>query len=151
MSRPHVNDLEKDYLNHCLEEKMFSRFVGSPTNGFREHLSLPSSEVKELKEFWSVLGGPYVRKFEAEFAQKHNVQFAISSNSATSSLISACIACGLGPDDEVITTPMSFTATSTAIRIAGQKLFLLMLKKILIVYQSKVFKKESHPKPKQSL
>ena len=97
MSRPHVNDLEKDYLNHCLEEKMFSRFVGSPTNGFREHLSLPSSEVKELEEeFWSVLGGPYVRKFEAEFAQKHNVQFAISSNSATSSLISACIALWIG-------------------------------------------------------
>ena len=27
----------------------------------------------------------------------------------------------MGPDDEVITTPMSFTATSTAIRIAGPK------------------------------
>ena len=121
MSRPHINALERNYVNKCLDEKMFSRFVGSPTSNFRELLALPSSKVEELEEFWSVLGGPFVRKFEAEFARKHNVDFAISSNSATSSLISACIACGLSAEDEVITSPMSFTATSTAIRIAGPK------------------------------
>ena len=74
-----------------------------------------------LKDFWSVLGGPYVRNFEAEFAKIHQSNFAISANSATSSIISAMIACGIKEGDEVITTPMSFTATATAIKLGGGK------------------------------
>lgn len=122
MSRPHIDEKEKEYLEHCLEEKMFSRFIGSPVGDFRKYLSMTSEEASKLEDFWSVLGGVYTRKFEAEFAKKHNVKYAVSSNSATSSIISALIACNIKEGDEVITSPFSFTATSTAIKIAKGKL-----------------------------
>jgi perosamine synthetase len=122
MSRPHIDDKEREYLNDCLDKKMFSRFIGSPVENFREYLSMSSDEAANLEDFWSVLGGPYTRKFEAEFARKHGVRYAVSTNSATSSLISAALACGIKAGDEVITTAFSFTASSTAFRIAGAKL-----------------------------
>jgi len=121
MSRPHIDDKEKEYLNDCLENKMFSRFIGSPVGDFRKYLSMTSEEAEKLNDFWSVLGGPYTRNFEAEFAKKHDVKYAVSSNSATSSIISALIASNIKDGDEVITSSFSFTATATAIKIAGAK------------------------------
>ena len=56
-----------------------------------------------------------VRKFEADFARKFKVPYAITVNSATSGLSSALGAAGLGPGDEVITTCMSFNATALSI------------------------------------
>lgn len=119
MSRPHIDKKERGYIDDCLENKIFSRFIGSPVGNYRELLSLTSEKAANVEDFWSVLGGVYTRKFEAEFARKHEVKYAISSNSATSSIISALIACNIKARDEVITSPFSFTATSTAIKIAG--------------------------------
>lgn len=120
-SRPHVDENERNYINQCLDGLLFSRFIGSPVKGFRQHLALTSAAAFELKDFWSVLGGPFVRKFEALFAAAHEVKYAVCSNSATSSITSAMIAVGVKPGDEVITTPFSFTATATAIRLAGAR------------------------------
>jgi dTDP-4-amino-4,6-dideoxygalactose transaminase len=121
LSRPMIDEAEKLAIMDCLDNKMFSRYVGSPVGNFRQYLKMKSSEAKVLNDFWSLLGGPYVRKFEAEFADLHRADFAISSNSATSSIISAMIACGIKDGDEVITTPFSFTATATAIKLGGGK------------------------------
>ncbi|MBI3542146.1 MAG: aminotransferase class V-fold PLP-dependent enzyme, partial [Deltaproteobacteria bacterium] len=122
-SRPHVDENERKYWAHCLEEGLFSRFVGSPVKDYREQLAMTSEEaLTKIEAFWSVLGGPYVRKFEAEFARKHGVKYAVASNSATSSITSAAIAAGIKPGDEVISSPFSFTATATALRIAGARL-----------------------------
>jgi perosamine synthetase len=121
-SRPHIDGKEREYVQRCLDEKLFSRFIGSPVANFREQLALTSAEAGARTDFWSVIGGPFVRNFEAEFARRHAVKFAVSSNSATSSITSAMIAAGIKPGDEVITTPFSFTATAAAQRIAGAKL-----------------------------
>lgn len=118
-SRPHIDDLEHGYLNDCLNRKLFSRFVGSPVGDFRRYLAMPSAEAGHLEDFWSVLGGPYVRAFEQLFAERHGATFAVSMNSCTACLTAAMHALGLGPGDEVITTPFSFTATATGLHAAG--------------------------------
>ena len=120
-SQPHIGETEKKYVTECLNEKMFSRFIGSPVPGYREQLALNSREAANSQDFWSVLGGKYVRLFEAEFAKKHDVNYAISMNSATSCLTAALIACGIQPGDEVVTTALSFTATATSISLMGGK------------------------------
>jgi perosamine synthetase len=59
-------------------------------------------------------GGAEVRAFEAEWCERFNVANAVSLNSATSALIAAMGAIGIGPGDEVITSPYTMTATAVA-------------------------------------
>src|SRR3989344_3530039 len=64
-------------------------------------------------------GGPFVRTFEKEFEQRFKIKYAISFNSATTALQAALDACGIVPGDEVITTPISMSATSMSILLNG--------------------------------
>lgn len=59
-------------------------------------------------------GGPEVRAFEAAWCKRFGVAHAVSVNSATSALIAAMGAIGIGPGDEVITSPYTMTATAVA-------------------------------------
>lgn len=59
-------------------------------------------------------GGPEVQAFESEWRKRFGVDHAISLNSATSALIAAMGAIGIGPGDEVITSPYTMTATAVA-------------------------------------
>jgi len=61
------------------------------------------------------LGGEKIREFEKNFAQYHGIKYAISVNNATAGLHAALAAAGIGPGDEVIVTPHSFTSTATSI------------------------------------
>lgn len=63
--------------------------------------------------------GPEVAAFEQEFAAFSNASFGVGMNSGTSALHLALLAAGIGPGDEVITTPYTFVATVAAIRYAG--------------------------------
>ena len=119
MSRPHVDDNERAALLDCLEQGSFSRFVGSPMGDYRRYLAMSSAEAAELEDFWSVLGGHYVRRFEKEFAALHEARFAVCMNSATSAITAGLLALGVGPGDEVVTTPYSFTASATGIHLSG--------------------------------
>jgi dTDP-4-amino-4,6-dideoxygalactose transaminase len=65
--------------------------------------------------------GPEVLAFESEFSKRHNVEYAVAVNSGTSALHLALMAVGVGPGDEVITTPMTFIATSAAIAYTGAR------------------------------
>jgi perosamine synthetase len=57
-------------------------------------------------------GGQEVRRFEAAWSERFGVSHAVSVNSATSALIAAMGAIGIGPGDEVITSPYTMTATA---------------------------------------
>jgi len=65
--------------------------------------------------------GPNVSQFEKESAQYLGVKHAISCNSGTDALHLALRACGIGENDEVITTAFSFAATVEAICYVGAK------------------------------
>lgn len=75
--------------------------------------------VNSLRSGW-LTTGPKTKQFEADFAAfiGDGVE-AIAVNSATSGLHLALEAIGVGPEDEVITTPYTFTATAEVIRYLG--------------------------------
>lgn len=65
--------------------------------------------------------GPEVEAFEEEFARCCGARHAVGVNSGASALFVALTACGIGPGDEVITTPFTFVATVAAIRWTGAR------------------------------
>jgi dTDP-4-amino-4,6-dideoxygalactose transaminase len=65
--------------------------------------------------------GPEVTKFERDFAAYVGTAHSIGFNSGTSALHVAALLLGLGPGDEVITTPFTFVATSWALAYVGAK------------------------------
>lgn len=84
----------------------------------REQFHAVLDRVIDSSEY--VLGST-VNEFEAQFAEYCGAKYAIATNSGTSALHLALEACGIGPGDEVITTPMTFIATSAAISYLNAK------------------------------
>jgi dTDP-4-amino-4,6-dideoxygalactose transaminase len=74
--------------------------------------------IKVLESGQYVLGEE-VAQFEREFADYCDARHGIAVNSGTSALHLALLAGGIGPGDEVITTPFTFVATVSAICSAG--------------------------------
>lgn len=63
--------------------------------------------------------GPNVGEFETELAAKVGTAHAISCANGTDALMLVLRALGIGPGDEVITTPYTFYATSEVISMVG--------------------------------
>lgn len=76
------------------------------------------SEV--LKSNWLTIG-PEVDRFESAIAQKSGTNFAIAVSSGTAALHCAYKALDIKPGDEVITTPLTFVATSAMANMFGAK------------------------------
>lgn len=66
--------------------------------------------------------GDEVTSFEKEFASYCEARYCIALNSGTSALHLALLAAGVGPGDEVVTTPNTFIATAEAIAYTGAKI-----------------------------
>jgi len=65
--------------------------------------------------------GPQVAAFESEFASYCGDEHGVGVNSGTSALHLALLAAGVGPGDEVVTSPFTFVATVAAILYAGAR------------------------------
>ncbi|MEO8430194.1 MAG: aminotransferase class I/II-fold pyridoxal phosphate-dependent enzyme [Acidobacteriota bacterium] len=74
--------------------------------------------VDTLRSGW-ITTGPKVERFTNEFAQYVGGRFAVPVSSATAGLHVALLALGVGPGDEVITTPLTFVATLNTIVHCG--------------------------------
>jgi dTDP-4-amino-4,6-dideoxygalactose transaminase len=79
--------------------------------------SIPTIEEEEIREVvdslqsgW-ITTGPKVKRFEDDFKSYVGAPYAVPLSSATAGLELALMAMGIGPGDEVITTPMTFAAT----------------------------------------
>jgi dTDP-4-amino-4,6-dideoxygalactose transaminase len=73
-----------------------------------------------LSEAQFVLG-PAVENFEKHFAEYLGVKHCVGLNNGTSALHMALLACDVGPEAEVITTPATWISTSWAISYIGAK------------------------------
>ena len=65
--------------------------------------------------------GEWVARFEQRFADYLGARNCVAVTSCTGALHLSLLALGIGPGDEVITTPMTFIATATAIMEAGAR------------------------------
>ena len=91
------------------------------------HLSRPDITDREIEAVCAVLRspdlslGPKLGQFEQVFAEYIGTKLAVAVNSGTSGLFLCLLALGIGPGDEVITTPFTFVASATSIMMAGAK------------------------------
>jgi dTDP-4-amino-4,6-dideoxygalactose transaminase len=84
----------------------------------RAELLAAFNEVIDTSAF---AGGPFVAKFEGEFAAFCRTEHAIGLGNGTDALWLSLLALGVGPGDEVITVPSTFLATAEAITYTGAK------------------------------
>ena len=75
--------------------------------------------MDEVLDATAFINGPAVRAFEASAAQYLGVKHAVGLNSGTDALVIGLRALGIGPGDEVITSPFSFFATAESISTVG--------------------------------
>ena len=89
------------------------------------HFHRPSIGEEEINEVVETLRsgwlttGPRAARFESDFREYTGAPHAVAVNSATAGLHLALAGLGIGPGDEVITTPMTFCATVQAILHVG--------------------------------
>jgi perosamine synthetase len=77
--------------------------------------------VLEVLEQSAPSCGAKVREFERAFAKYCGTEYGLAVTSATAGLCLALIAAGVGPGDEVITTPISWISTANAAAALGAK------------------------------
>ncbi|WP_226670469.1 UDP-4-amino-4,6-dideoxy-N-acetyl-beta-L-altrosamine transaminase [Metabacillus litoralis] len=65
--------------------------------------------------------GPAVAEFEKAVASYVGAKYAVAFSNGTAALHGACFAAGIGEGDEVITTPMTFAASSNCVLYQGGK------------------------------
>ena len=76
--------------------------------------------VDTLRSPW-ITTGPKTRRFEEEFCAFVHAPGALALNSCTAAMHTALACLNIGPGDEVITTPMTFTATANVIEHVGAR------------------------------
>jgi dTDP-4-amino-4,6-dideoxygalactose transaminase len=85
----------------------------------------PCIGIEEIDEVTATLNsgwlttGARVREFERAFADYVGAPHAVAVNSCTAALHLSLLAAGVGPGDEVVTTPLTFCATANTIVHTG--------------------------------
>ena len=77
--------------------------------------------LRQVTETSAFAGGPFVERFETDFAAFCRTRHALGVGSGTDALWLSLLALGVGPGDEVITVPNGFMATAEAISFCGAR------------------------------
>ncbi|MCF7675976.1 MAG: DegT/DnrJ/EryC1/StrS family aminotransferase [Akkermansiaceae bacterium] len=85
------------------------------------HRAELADAIQQVVDAAAFAGGPFVSRFEADFADYCGTPHAVGVGSGTDALWLALLALGIGPGDEVITVPMTFIATAEAISRTGAR------------------------------
>jgi perosamine synthetase len=72
-----------------------------------------------IRSSWISSSGPYVERFEEEFARLCGTRTALSVCNGTAALHLALLALGVGPGDEIVVPSLTYIATANAVRYAG--------------------------------
>jgi perosamine synthetase len=75
--------------------------------------------TRAVTDGWLSSQGPYVRRFESEFAAYNSVAHGVSCSSGTTALTIALRVLGVGPGDEVIVPEFTFVSTAWAVTYLG--------------------------------
>ncbi|MGY8827846.1 MAG: DegT/DnrJ/EryC1/StrS family aminotransferase [Candidatus Latescibacterota bacterium] len=96
-----------------------------PMNDLRRQHAQIGAEIEmalsEVIDGCNFILGPQVERFEAAFAAYCRTEHCVGVSSGTDALRLALQATGIGPGDEVITTPLTFGATLEAIFQVGAR------------------------------
>lgn len=77
--------------------------------------------VAEALRSERITQGPKVEEFEQALAEYCGARYAVAVNSGTSALHIACLAAGIAPDSEVITSPITFVASANCAAYCGAR------------------------------
>jgi perosamine synthetase len=118
-----------------MKKSKLAIFGGKPVlkEPFKEYNTIGNQELKAatkvmknrvISDFlgaWNpkFFGGEYIQKLELMVSKKFSIKHAVSFNSATTALQAAVAAAGVGPGDEVITSPYTMSATASSILLNG--------------------------------
>lgn len=100
-------------------------FGGEPVRGSILNYGRQWIDKSDLEAVTEVLKGdfitcgPHIEKAEKELAEFVQAKYAVLVSNGTAALHCACLAIGIGPGDEVITSPMTFAASANCVRFCG--------------------------------
>jgi perosamine synthetase len=119
ISEPYIDKNLFNKIKKKIEKKEFSKFIGSPEPNIDKFLFKETKYLMKIRSKKSFFGGESVRNLEYLWSKKFKSKFAISVNSATSAITTAIMSLDIGPGDEIITTPFTFSASVAAILAAN--------------------------------
>ncbi len=119
-----VRDLNKNYPSVMLAEMEKTSY--RPYLDFIPYgrQAIDESDVKAVEEVLyssNLTQGPKIEEFERKLAKYTGASFCAAVNSGTSALHIACLAAGVGPGDEVITSCNTFVASANCAVYCGAK------------------------------
>lgn len=79
------------------------------------------TRFENILDHGRIIEGPEQQEFEERFADEIGVKYVIGVSSGSSALFLALLGSGIGPGDEVITTPFTWIITTNAISATGAK------------------------------